>query len=261
MSESSPKSGPKPATSAEASEVHSRLLRLALGVQESREYWEHVDPTVPLDQRPMLAFEARWFGAKSLERIRFLLSNFATRYDAFPEALAVLTNWRGMDGATRQAICHLHLQLSDPFYRRFTGVFLVERRAMREPRVDRDSALRWVKAEYPDRWSEATCVQFASKLLSAASEAGLITPKRDPRALLFPKVPDAALAYLFYLLRETRIAGSLVDNPYVASIGLTNNFLDQRLAKLDGLRLHRMGELFEFEWRYPTLRAWAEATR
>lgn len=38
------------------------------------------------------------------------------------------------------------------------------------------------KTEFPDCWSEATAVQFASKLLSAASEAGLVSPKRNPRA-------------------------------------------------------------------------------
>lgn len=245
---------------AEVDVVHARLLRLALGVEESRAYWEHVDPAVPFDQRAEVAFESRWLGAKSLERVRFILANFAQRYDAFPTALEVLRRWRSMDGPTRQAICHVHLQLSDPIYRAFTGAFLVERRALREPRVDRDATLRWVKATFPDRWSEATCVQFASKLLSAASEAGVISAKRDPRALLFPKVPDVALAYILYLLRGTRIQGTLVDNPYLVSLGLVDGFLDQRLSKLAGLAFHRMGTLFELEWGYPTLTAWAEAT-
>ena len=179
-----------PSDSSEATEVHTRILRLALGIEESRSYWEHVDPAVPIPDRALVAFEQRWFGAKSLERVRFLLSSFVDRYDAFPEALAVLRRWRSMDAPTRQVVCHWHLQLSDPLYRRFTGKFLVERRSMRDPKVDRDIALRWVKNEFPERWSEATCVQFASKLLSAASEAGVISPKRDPRALLLPKVPD-----------------------------------------------------------------------
>jgi len=245
---------------AEETAVHARLLRLALGVEESRAYWERVDPAVPVERRAMMAFEARWMGAKSLERVRFILANFAQRYDAFPAALDVLTRWRAMDASTRQAVCHVHLQLSDPLYRAFTGEFLVERRDLREPRVDRDAALRWVKAKFPGRWSEATCVQFASKLLSAASEAGLISPRRDPRALLFPKVPDLALTYILYLLRGTRIEGSLIENPYLASLGLSDGFLDQRLSKLAGIQFHRMGRLFEFEWAHPNLSAWAEAT-
>ena len=217
-------------------ESHTRILRLALGVEESRSYWEHVDPAVPLGDRALLAFEQRWFGSKSLDRIRFLLSNFALRYDAFPDAFSVLRRWRAMDTSVRQTICHWHLQLSDPIYRRFAGQFLVERRGLRDPKVDRDVVLRWVKNECPERWSESTCVQFASKLLSAASEAGLVTSGRDPRALLLPRVPDVALAYLLHQLRGIRFAGTFTENPYLASVGLAEGFLDQRLRALAGLR-------------------------
>ena len=244
----------------EATEIHTRILRLALGIEESRSYWEHVDPSLPPAQRPLVAFEHRWFGAKSMDRVRFLLANFVDRYDPFPEALGVLQRWRSMDAATRQVVCHWHLQLSDPLYRRFTGRFLVERRGLRDPKVDRDIALRWVNSEFPERWSAATCVQFASKLLSAASEAGLVSPKRDPRSLLLPKVTDLALGYLLYLLRGTRFEGTLTENPYLASVGLTEGFLDQRLRALPGITFRRMAHLTEFEWAAPTLTAWAEAT-
>lgn len=244
---------------AEATGVHTRILRLALGIEDSRSYWEHVDPKVPVADRPLIAFEQRWFGSKSLDRVRFLLSTFAERYDAFPEALVVLRRWRSMDAPTRQMICHWHVQLSDPLYREFTGKFLVERRGLRDPKLDRDIVLRWVKTEYPDKWSAATCVQFASKLLSAASEAGLISPKRDPRTLLLPKVPDLALAYLLHLLRGMRFEGTLTDNRYLASVGLVDPFLDQRLRALGGITFRRMAHLTEFEWEAPSLTAWAEA--
>ncbi|MBI4818901.1 MAG: DUF1819 domain-containing protein [Deltaproteobacteria bacterium] len=253
----SPESTPQPA---EVTELHARILRLALGVEESRSYWQHVEPAVPRTQRAMQAFEQRWFGSKSLYRVRFILANFAERYDAFPDALAALRRWTNMDAPTRQLVCHWHLQLSDPMYRRFTSTFLVERRAMREPRVDRDVVLRWVKSEYPDKWAEATYVQYAQKLLSAASEAGLISPRRDPRTFPFPKVTDLALAYLLRVLQQTRFEGTHLDNPYLRSVGLTDAFLDQRLSKLDGLEYRRMGALFEFHWARPTLSAWAEAT-
>jgi len=250
----------RPGRPGEATTIHTRILRLALGIEDSRSYWEHVDPRVPVAVRAHVAFESRWFGAKSLDRVRFLISNFGDRYDALPEALSVLRRWRMMDAPTRQVICHWHLQLSDPLYRRFTGHFLVERRGFRDPHVDRDVVLRWVKTEFPDRWSEATGVQFASKLLSAASEAGVISPKVDPRALLIPKVPDLALAYLLHLLRGLRFGGTLIDNPYLASVGLSDGILDQRLRALPGVTFRRMAHLTEFEWEYPTLAAWAEAT-
>jgi hypothetical protein len=241
---------------AEASAIHTRILRLALALEESRAYWEHVDPAVPAPQRAKIAFEQRWFGGKSLDRVRYLVAAFVPRYDAFPGALSVLRRWPSMDLAARQAICHWHLQLSDPLYRRFTGECLPRRSALHEPKVDRDAVLRWVKAEYPDSWSEATCVQFASKLLSASLEAGLVA-KRDPRALLFPKVPDQALAYLLYLLRETQFDGSLTNNPYLISVGLDEDGLAQRARALPGVTLRRMMGLVELDWAYPDLETWA----
>ncbi|MBI2378671.1 MAG: DUF1819 domain-containing protein [Deltaproteobacteria bacterium] len=253
----SPEPAPKPV---EVTELHARILRLALGVEESRAYWEHVDPAVPHARRAMQAFEERWFGAKSLYRVRFVLSNFAERYDAYPDALGALRGWTGMDAPTRQLICRWHLQLSDPMYRSFTGTFLVERRAMRDPRLDRDVVLRWVKTTYPDKWAEATYVQYASKLLSASIAAGLVSSTRNAHAPLFPKVTDLALAYLMRVLQQTQFEGTQLDNPYLRSVGLTDAFLDQRLSKLDGLEYRRMGALFELHWAQPTLSAWAEAT-
>jgi len=251
---------PDGGTPSEAIEVHTGILRIALGIEDSRSYWEHVDPAVTPSRRAAMAFEQRWFGSKSLDRIRFLLSNFALRYDAFPDALSVLRRWRAMDASVRQLICHWHLQLSDPIYRRFAGEFLVERRGLRDPKVDRAVVLRWVKTQFPDRWSESTCVQFASKLLSAASEAGLVSSGRDPRGLLLSKVPDLALAYLLHVLRGVRFAGTMAENPYLASVGLTDGVLDQRLRALPGLRYRRMGVLTELDWEAATLTAWADVT-
>lgn len=244
----------------EETEVHTRILRLALGIEEARAYWANVDPTVPPGERALQAFDQRWFGAKTLPRVKTLLPYLAARYDAFPEALEVLRRWRHMEPATRQVICHWHAQLSDPIYRRFTGEFLVDRRTLPDAKVDRPGVARWVRQAFPGRWTESTIVQFASKLLSAASEAGLVSPKRDPRSLLFPKVPDDAIVYLLHLLRAVRHEGSLTENPYVASVGLGDGFLDQRLRTSSAITLRRMGALVELDWAHPSLTAWAEAS-
>ena len=241
---------------AEVVAIHTRLLRLALGVEDARRYWEHVDRAVTGAARTTQAFEQRWFGAKSLERVRYLLAAFQVRYDAFPQALTALVQWRAMDAAARTMVCHWHLQLSDPLYRRFSDELLNQRRALVNPKVDRNAVLRWVKATYPEKWGEATCVQFASKLLSAALEAGLVS-RRDPRALLVPKVTDQALAYLLYLLREIRFEGSLDDNPYLRSVGIDAHLLAARARTLPGVTLHRMMDLTDFEWSHPDLATWA----
>ena len=241
----------------EATVPHTCLLRLALAVEDSRTYWGQLDSSVPIPKRAKVAFEHRWFGTNSMERVRYLMASFATRYNAFPNALKVLSQWSAMDLTTCQVICHWHLQLSDPIYRRFTGDYLLRRRALREATVDRDAVSCWLRSDFPDKWSEATCVQFAGKLLSAAREAGLVS-RRDPRTLYFPKVTDHALAYLLYLLREIQFDGTLTSNPYLRSVGLDEELLSERTRELPGVTLRKTMGTVDLEWAYPDLASWVK---
>ena len=73
-------------------------------------------------------------------------------------------------------------------------------------------------------------------------------------------MPDESLEYLLYLLRETEFAGTLLDNPYLASVGLDGAVLVDRLRRLPGLAFRRQGDLTDFGWRHQDLRAWAAAS-
>lgn len=243
---------------AEETEIHTRLLKCALEVEDSRAYWNHRNGAPP--PTASSAFDGYWFGARSLSRVEVLLANLRARFDGFPDALAVLHGWRDMTPATRSAICHWHLQLADPLYRKFSGDFLVQRRAGRRPEVTRDLVTRWVTDQGPGRWTIATKVQFASKLLSSAYAAGLVSSKRDPRPLALPRVPDDALEYLLHLLRGIAFEGTMLANPYLASVGLDAEAAGVRLAALPSLRFQRQGDLVDFGWRFATLREWAAAT-
>ncbi|HRE89367.1 MAG TPA: DUF1819 family protein, partial [Myxococcota bacterium] len=213
----------------------------------------------------LVAFEHYWFGAKSLPRVEVLLTNMRARFSAFPDALHVLHVWPEMPLESRRLICHWHLQLSDPIYRQFTGDFLPERRDNLRPEVTRDQVVRWVRdldlrTNTAARWTTSTHTQFASKLLSCAFSAGLLTRNRDPRPLASPRVPVPALEYVLYLLRGVTFEGTLLDNPYLRSVGLVGELLDLRLRTLRGLTFRRQGSLIDFAWHHPDLRAWADAT-
>jgi len=114
-----------------------------------------------------------------------------------------------------------------------------------------------VEEHGPSRWALKTQIQFASRLLSCALAAGLLAGKRDPREAVTPHVPDDALAYLLHLLRTVRFQGSLVTNPYLASIGIAGADLADRLRTLPSIELRRAGDVHELEWRYPDLSSWA----
>jgi hypothetical protein len=123
----------------------------------------------------------------------------------------------------------------------------------------RDLVVDWMCSQKWGRWTMATIIEFAGKLLSASFSAGLVATNRDPRPLLIPRVPDDALEYLMYLLREVQLDGTLVQNPYVASMGIDVSSLEARLAGLPGLVFKRQGDLIDFGWRYPDLRSWGRA--
>lgn len=239
----------------ETLQVHTRLLKCALEVEEARAWWQRSQPGQPPTAHQ--AFEEYWFGAKSLARVEVLITNLRARFDAFPAGLRTLHAWRQMDPVTRVLICHWHLQLSDPLYRAFTGDYLVARREGPRAEVTRDLVVAWVGQQGPGRWTMATRIQFASKLLSAAFSAGLVGSNRDPRPLLSPRVPDPALEYLLHLLRDIRFDGTLLDNPYLRSVGLFGGVLEDRLRALPSLHFQRQGDLVDMGWRHPGLDEWA----
>ncbi|MDX2024316.1 MAG: DUF1819 domain-containing protein [Deltaproteobacteria bacterium] len=244
------------ASLAEFTAPHTHILKVMLVVEDSHQYWRNVDLRVPFEQRAAQAFQGRWFGAKSEARVSNLVSVMGNRFDAFPDALALLHSWGTVPAPIRPWICHWHTQLSDVIYRRFTGEFLPDRRDSGIVDVDRDAVARWVDAQFPGRWTPITCFKFASNMLSAAHEAGLIKNSRDPRQFQRPVVPDLALAYLLYLLRNVRIAGTLFANPYLRSVGLGPEMIEDRLATVPGIAYRSLGGVFELEWQFNGLRDW-----
>lgn len=225
---------------------HTRILRLTLAAIESRAYWEMVQPSLTVAERVERAFSERWFGNKSFARVKLLLSNFACRFDEYPEALETLRRWRPNERGTRALVCHWHLQLSDPLYRRFTGAWLPARLNDGGRRFDTDTVARWLVEVGHTSLAPSTRYQYASKLVRAADEAGLISPSKDgPRTALTPRVPDEALGYLVRLLQVVRHEGSWRDNAYFRSVGLTPDLIEARLRRLPDVTYRRMGELVE----------------
>jgi len=243
---------------AEARDVHTRLLKCALQVEDSRAYWSRwmAAPDASADT----AFSEFWFGSKSLSRVKVLLTNFRARFDAFPAALAVLSQWEGLPPDARAVICHWHLQLADPLYRRFTGIFLPRRIDDGRPELTHARVVDWVSDQGESRWTMATRRQFASKLLSSARTAGLVRRVRDPRQLVVPHVPDEAVTYLVYLLREVEVEQPVLDNPYLRSVGLTGSLLADRLRSLESVAYAHQAGVVHLTYRFDSLLDWAQAT-
>ncbi|MBW4670331.1 MAG: DUF1819 family protein [Cyanomargarita calcarea GSE-NOS-MK-12-04C] len=241
----------------ENNDFHTRLLRTSLCLEESRAYWEHSRDDIPKNKVAVVAFEERWFGSKSMARVRSLLVELNYRFESYPVALLLLRYWCPSDPVTRQNICHWHMQLTDPLYRNFTGFFLEQRRQQPNANLDRSIVARWLTGQIKNDWSSATTLRMATGLIGACAAAGLCTGNTGMRQLQYPKVSDDALTYWLYFLRHVKFTGSLLDNPYLTSVGLSESFLEQRLRRLSSISFNRMGELYDFGWDYPDLKTWA----
>ena len=244
-----------PARPREEGRLHTRVLKCTLETANSRIFWSESASRQPMQAE--VAFEAGWFGHRSLTRLRELMTNLRARYEAFPSALQVLHRWKGMGGDTQKLICHWHLQLSDSLYRQFTGAFLPDRLLQGHPTISKQQVVTWLGEAGGGRWSGSTRLALASKLLSTAHSAGLIQGKRDPRPIVFPLVPDDALTYLLHLLREVDFEGTVLANPYLRSVGLEGSLLNDRLKRLPDLSYGRQGDLVDMGWKHRDLSAWA----
>jgi hypothetical protein len=239
---------------AEATELSARLTKCGIEIDECRAWWLHADKTCSATSKQI--FDEYWFGAKSLARIEVLVRSLRLRFDAFPAALATLHHWPHMSPETRRLICHWHLQLADPLYRSFAGDYLPSRRLMPASDVTRAMVVEWVGRQTGTAWTLPTRTQFATNALSSACAAGLVIGKRDPRSVTVPPVPNDALGYLLHLLREVEFRGTLLDNPYLASVGLVGPPLEDRLRSLPGIRFRRQGDLADFGWEHDSLAGW-----
>ena len=214
----------------EVTEIHTRLLRVTLEVDPSAAYWQHADLSMSHADRAKAAIEQNWFGDRSPARVRKLIDELSSRFDPFPEGIEVLRNWTGMTEATRCLICHWHVQITDPTYRRFTGELLEELRGPEGAVITRDLVAEWLEQNVPGRWGQSTRLKFAGNLLTTAAEAGLVSRPTRERTLLTPAVPDDALGYVLHLLRDVQYEGTLDANPYMGSVALRGESLRDRLA-------------------------------
>ncbi|MDA1015587.1 MAG: DUF1819 family protein [Planctomycetota bacterium] len=246
----------------EQSTIHTRLLKCPLEVEHARAWWHNSQVATDVGNTAVVerAFEERWFGARSLPRVEVLITNFRERFDAIPNAISVLSQWREINVLTRALICHWHLQFADPLYRSFAGEFLVGRFHEGLTTIRRDTATNWISQQTGERWKMPTRIKFASRLLACACSAGLLKAERDPRTIQQPRVTDDALSYLVHLLREFDFDGTLLDNPYLRSVGLAGRELESRLRNLPSVQFQRQGDVVDIQWQFADLAEWGAST-
>ena len=64
------------------------------------------------------------------------------------------------------------------------------------------------------------------------------------------------LGYVLYLLRGARIEGTLLDNPYLASLGVTADAFAAFAPRIPGIAFAELGGVVDVAWLEPSLGPW-----
>ena len=118
---------------------------------------------------------------------------------------------------------------------------------------------QWVHSYIGEKWANSTQSMMASKFLSCIRSVGYVSKEvKDNIEIRYPQVSETALQYLMYALREIEFEGSLLENPYLKSVGLTGSFLTTQLSRTPSISVNQVGDVFSLEWKYRDLLEWAE---
>ena len=241
----------------ETTKIHTRLLRATLLEEHSQSFWKHFKQDETEDNVET-AYNNYWFGSANKATIRRTLSNFYVRYTEFPNCLSVLKKWTDIDIRERILICHWHLQLSDVLYRKFTSEFIPSRFIYTPAAFHKDQVQQWVYGFMGEKWAGSTQAQLASKMLSCIRSVGYVSKDTtNTIELRYPSVNQRALQYILYALREIEFQGSLLENPYLKSVGLTGSFLISQINQTSTISVNQLGDVTSLEWKYPTLLEWS----
>jgi hypothetical protein len=69
-------------------------------------------------------------------------------------------------------------------------------------------------------------------------------------------VPEIVLGYVLYLLRGVHIDGTLTENPYFRSLGVSRGNLGLFAPRIPGVRVAELGRHAEITFLEPSLMAW-----
>ncbi len=245
---------------------HMTLISLTSRLEESRAYIERVD----LSEKPAVqkkrAWEEKWFGFISEPVFRHLMPALYNRFGRYPSLTEILSRWQKEPGLNQnifKLICNLHIQLSDPYYRWVTGVYLPKRHE--EGFSDASSRILQQQLEYNfnPKFRISTLKKLSRNILTTARDVGLLKGNRT-KIITDPLVEPEFMGYLVYALKGFNCPFSrLHESPFIRSI------FRQEAAFRALLNAGESRRYWEFNWEpryfsihclYDNIHAWFEET-
>ncbi len=166
---------------------------------ETKEYIQKVSVVEPLSSITERAIREGWFGSKSKDYSRRIVSALYSRISEYRSGFALLKNSVDeLEPLDLRMILHFQLHLSDPYYRWITGVFFPARRrdGFRFVSVD-ELSLAFADRVETDVKS-VTIRSYSSKILTLARDLGVLKGK-SRKEFDTPIVTEKALLYILYV--------------------------------------------------------------
>ncbi|HRG77874.1 MAG TPA: hypothetical protein PLX69_25160 [Leptospiraceae bacterium] len=198
--------------------AHTDLLKVGARIQESKIYLLNRNFSVSKEDTVSKAFSEKWFGFKSQTYVKRLISRFELRFSKFPEAFLLLRSWvEKINLKDFKNICHFHIQLTDPYYRWFTGIYLGNLIFLGYEEIPTEALISSFEELVTTPMSVKVKRTLALRLKTAARDCGILEGKTDKKiSLSTPGI--IVLYYILFVLRQIGFPSSdIPSSPYIKS--------------------------------------------
>ena len=221
-------------------EPHFFSYRVGARFLETKEYIQKVSPDETLSGITERAIREGWFGSKSKDYARRLVSALYSRISEYRTGFALLKNSVDeLEPLDLRMILHFQLHLSDPYYRWITGVFFPERRRDGFLFVSVDELSIAFAERVETDVNSVTLRSYSSKILTLARDLGILKGK-SKKEFDSPIVSEKALLYILAVWQSLSLP--LTD---FLNFEFTNSVLDRQTL----LRILDKGYSRKF-WEY-----------
>lgn len=229
----------------QASETLSTtMMKIGARLEESRSYFRRAEIDEDATLQKQRAWEEQWFGFLAEPIFETLMFTLQKRFLEFSDCLAVLKAWQeqGLDAHDFKLLVHLHVQLTDPFYRWATGDYFYSRYQEGFDDIPSPILARELNSHFDKELSAQSFIRLSQGILSTARDVGLLKGQKT-KNFTQPLVSVAFVGYLVHTLQRFGLPMShLPESPFARSVLKDEN----RLRAL--LREGQNMEWWEFSW-------------
>jgi hypothetical protein len=199
---------------------HMTMLRIGARIEESRSYIRNYQAGYTVKELKLKAWDEQWFGFIPESIFVRLIPAFHSRFGNYPEMVNVIQNGitKGLESYDFKMICNFHIQISDPYYRWFSGDYIPNRLDNGLQEITSTTTAVDFNTKFKKNIKANTLKHFAVNLLNSANDTGLLKGTKL-RVTQTPTVTVFFLGYLIYTLGSFDFPmADLINSPFIKSI-------------------------------------------